>query len=1400
VKSRALLPLTLALVALVRPAVTGLDSPDDPPTLVVVGTGIFADIGGPHAKSDQMLYHTLQMFHTASRGMKPTSVRFDKDIANFALDLPTVVDGRIEGSHRVPMSYPADARDPDAMRDAAKLVAGQVAGNRQAIVAMDMDLVGLDVVAAKSVADVAAQAANRIRNSLPGANAAYELTLAATGQPVLPHDFHERVDAVETSWNRETRRAAVFMQEMAREFKDRNGPNARVILVGHSAFTDAIDQVPLKEGNERLVDMRVLSSERVRPPRESDPDRTVFIAHVNDLPPTRMGNPLSPTLVGDLKREGTVVTLDGYSYIGWDQKPVVLAADTLKSVSPAAAVVSAMARELEQVPAHSTTYLYKSTFDMTVCRGDTCVGHRGTPADVVDLQSKAIFSGQAGATVTTGVLGSLEREKPKESPVGGISLTKPADLPVRPSEVQRLAVDREGDARLVLELWSGERLRLPPADPAVVAAAVKCVYGEGRGPELSLENGAFEGRNVMSVRYVCGDVARTPLATQMLEADRALGSLAWGQPAGYRRPPIEQYAPYVELALDDPRIERGTLAGRVWLVPSAVRLVRDGSDLVEKDVTQSIRFEFWDPDRSDEYLRGAKIGVRTPAGDYLGARLTSEINARPAQFPELRALASSEVIVGALLWARAAGLALADDVMPFADEAIASARASYQLPAPAEEIVRDNGVYHLVPVEQLRTVTTADLEKPALIFGAEGPTRFLWEDGTESRLGYENGRVVTLTSRRGEVSRVRYSDDGELQAIVGPDGTGVAMIPRSGFWIAAAGVPIDLQTNVVRIPRDARLLVNASPREFLDNSIARWLDAERENQPVAGFVALPPRVLDDRGMPVWVPLALVAALVVAPITWIQRRRIAGAYWRQRLTRPSPTQPLDAVRRLLDIGGARAEAAIVSYVRGAGAYDGREALDVIARSGNPTARAALRALLTDRVRGDDAARLLDGLDPNWRQEPEARVLADGLVSRAGTQQPSPDETFAALGRVRATAAIPSLVGALKEPAERWPAATALSAMGAPAVQPLLALLSEQGDDRRRIAWETLERIPDWTSSADARAAVPGLLAGLQHRYGLIREDCARALGRIGDARALHPLIDALGDSKARVQTAAIVALGNLGDARAIPALRTRHAGPHGILVASALVRLGEREPALLAEVLNGGAPADILRLIDVVVASDSAAFVQSAVLPSLLEKLVWPDDQVRLKAYEAVSALPKRWKETPETLAFAKRILDSRPSNAYVALKEIGPVLIPELVARFDKDGSDVPLYLLLDFETPAALPAFRKRLNGEKAGQMMAALGKRGDVEALDALIAATADDNLVSSASDAIEAILRRRVADVSKAMLTRLGALQDRDWIQYIPYTGPCNFEGETYSHRQDFGRIRQLAKQELARRRKT
>ena len=140
----------------------------------------------------------------------------------------------------------------------------------------------------------------------------------------------------------------------------------------------------------------------------------------------------------------------------------------------------------------------------------------------------------------------------------------------------------------------------------------------------------------------------------------------------------------------------------------------------------------------------------------------------------------------------------------------------------------------------------------------------------------------------------------------------------------------------------------------------------------------------------------------------------------------------------------------------------------------------------------------------------------------------------LGRIGAPA-LELLIQALKDEDVRSLATEALGRMGTPAVEPLIqALKDEYHVDSREMP---------------AKALLGGFGIYKKVQHYIVRSGAAEALGKIGDARAVEPLIQALKDRDYDVRGKAAEALGKIGDARAveplIQALKDEYAQPAAI---------------------------------------------------------------------------------------------------------------------------------------------------------------------------------------------------------------------------------------------------------------
>lgn len=141
---------------------------------------------------------------------------------------------------------------------------------------------------------------------------------------------------------------------------------------------------------------------------------------------------------------------------------------------------------------------------------------------------------------------------------------------------------------------------------------------------------------------------------------------------------------------------------------------------------------------------------------------------------------------------------------------------------------------------------------------------------------------------------------------------------------------------------------------------------------------------------------------------------------------------------------------------------------------------------------------------------------------------------ALGQVGGAEAVPPLIAVLNDPdpAVRQASVWALGRLGdTRALEPLIG----------RLAYDESPEVHDGAMDAlhaFGPAAVEALIAALYAQDVDVREAAARALGRLGDARAVDSLTALLPESPGlfqKVNIAAAEALGRLGDARAVEPL-------------------------------------------------------------------------------------------------------------------------------------------------------------------------------------------------------------------------------------------------------------------------
>jgi HEAT repeat protein len=109
----------------------------------------------------------------------------------------------------------------------------------------------------------------------------------------------------------------------------------------------------------------------------------------------------------------------------------------------------------------------------------------------------------------------------------------------------------------------------------------------------------------------------------------------------------------------------------------------------------------------------------------------------------------------------------------------------------------------------------------------------------------------------------------------------------------------------------------------------------------------------------------------------------------------------------------------------------------------------------------------------------------------------------------------------------------------AIEPLIATLTEDASaEVRTVAANSLGSMGQFVGHKKAKKAIKALISVLENESeaSMVRGEAAEALGNIGHALAVAPLLAALEDTSAEVRFWAVFALGVLGDPQALPALK------------------------------------------------------------------------------------------------------------------------------------------------------------------------------------------------------------------------------------------------------------------------
>ncbi|MBF2096979.1 MAG: HEAT repeat domain-containing protein [Gloeomargaritaceae cyanobacterium C42_A2020_066] len=226
---------------------------------------------------------------------------------------------------------------------------------------------------------------------------------------------------------------------------------------------------------------------------------------------------------------------------------------------------------------------------------------------------------------------------------------------------------------------------------------------------------------------------------------------------------------------------------------------------------------------------------------------------------------------------------------------------------------------------------------------------------------------------------------------------------------------------------------------------------------------------------------------------------------------------------------------------------------------------------------------------------------------------------------------------------------------------------------------------WLGRFQVREGLEALLAALgdeEDRTALggypLRRNAARALGNLGDRRAVPALVEALACTDFYVREAAAVALGNLGDPQAVHPLAVRLSGPAGDSVLGT-VHLPEPYPAILAALGNLGDASVLPQVYPF--ANHSLPRVRYAAwraLFQLTQDLAYMDRLMTSLAQEAVPLQRVVLADLGATgyLPAAAAIAQARAENSFKLMALRG--LVSQRLASGEDSARLVPVFDLMD--------------------------------------------------------------------------------------------------------------------------
>ena len=285
--------------------------------------------------------------------------------------------------------------------------------------------------------------------------------------------------------------------------------------------------------------------------------------------------------------------------------------------------------------------------------------------------------------------------------------------------------------------------------------------------------------------------------------------------------------------------------------------------------------------------------------------------------------------------------------------------------------------------------------------------------------------------------------------------------------------------------------------------------------------------------------------------------------------------------------------------------------------------------------------------------------------------------------------------------------------------------------------------------DPRAVEP-LISMLKDKSSSVREATAAALEVLGDPRAVEPLIATLLDSDGKVRESSAQALGKIGDARVVaPFVSVLKSENSKAIRMIAMEKLGQMRDARAVEPLIAVLKDRESGLCDL--AAKALGEIGAPAIEAILAELKNKnnDAKIRKKMVEALDGIG--WKPgLDETGACYWMEKEDYSKCAAIGAEAVGP-----LISSFESDNKTAPVFAaraLKEIGTSAVEPliAVLQKEGSQASRQLIIeVLGTLGDVRATDPLVALFGDANLCLPAIRALGDIGGDRCIESLVAML---------------------------------------------------